>query len=128
MEWFTLVIVPLMVALVPSILAYLGLRAQIRADIRKDKSEREVADQAKQDALLKAIKDRNEQEDESLRCLLRTQILNTYFKHIEKENRTLNQWESENLHQLYSAYTGLGGNSFIKDLYARMNQWDVIKN
>lgn len=49
---------------------------------------------------------------------LRSTITNIYFKY--KECDELPYYEKENLDKLYSAYTGIGGNSFVTDLYKEL--------
>lgn len=71
---------------------------------------------------------RQARQEEALKSLLRNELLNIYFKHIEKNNRVLTQWESENMHELADAYEALKGNTFVKPLVEKMNSWDVIKN
>ena len=59
------------------------------------------------------------------KCLLRCEILNIYYKGLEK--REIHQYEAENLVKLYEAYKALGGNSFIEDVYSDIKEWKVIR-
>ena len=59
-----------------------------------------------------------------LKCTLRSDILNTYYRNLEKN--AIRQFEVENLHKTYAAYKALGGNSFIDDLYQEIRTWKVV--
>ena len=128
MEWVQMIVVPILIAIVPCVLTYLGTRAQIKADLQKTKIQLDEQNEENQKQILDAIAKRNVLQDEALKCLIRTEILNSYFKHQDKEKYQLTQWESENLHKLYESYQSLEGNSFVKDVVDRMSQWEIIKN
>lgn len=57
------------------------------------------------------------------RCLLRGEMLRTYYKH-HSENR-IRQYELENFIFSYKAYKALGGNSFIDKIYQEVQTWEV---
>lgn len=57
-------------------------------------------------------------------CLLRADMLETYYKNHEKNE--IRQHERENFVSVYKAYKALGGNSFIDDIYAEVKKWEVI--
>lgn len=59
-----------------------------------------------------------------LKCLLRADMLRTYYKN--RESATIRQHEQENFESEYKAYKALGGNSFIDKIYGDVNKWDVI--
>ena len=61
---------------------------------------------------------------EGQKCLLRSEIVRTYYRH--QEHRSLRQYEFENVCKCYGAYKALGGNSFIEHIYAEMQDWEVI--
>lgn len=58
------------------------------------------------------------------RCLLRSEMLHIYYKHVE--TKTIRQYENENFIMLYEAYKKLNGNSFIDKLYEEVSKWKVI--
>ena len=60
---------------------------------------------------------------ESQKCLLRSEILRTYYRN--QEQAALRQYEYENMTHHYTAYKALGGNSFVDHIYAEMVKWDV---
>jgi hypothetical protein len=61
---------------------------------------------------------------EGLRCQLRADMLNTYYKC--KDSKQIRQYEAEHFDKCYRAYKALKGNSFIDEIYKKAHQWDVI--
>lgn len=61
---------------------------------------------------------------ESQKCMLRSDMLSTYYKH--KDEDKIRQHEKENYLLEYAAYKRLGGNSFIDDITAEVRKWEVI--
>lgn len=61
---------------------------------------------------------------EGQRCLLRANMLSTYYKHHDEDR--IRQHEKENFIYEYRAYKALGGNSFIDDIYEEIRHWEVI--
>lgn len=57
------------------------------------------------------------------RCLLRSDMLRTYYKHHE-ENK-IRQYEYENFVFSYKAYKALGGNSFIDKICKEVQTWEI---
>ena len=60
---------------------------------------------------------------EGQKCLLRSQMLRTYYKH--KEEETIRQYEYEDFTACYRAYKAMGGNSFIEKVYEEVSDWEV---
>ena len=60
---------------------------------------------------------------EGERCLLRNEMLKTYYRHCEC--RRLRQYEFENFIKLYEAYKALGGNSFIDEINEEVREWTI---
>ena len=60
---------------------------------------------------------------EGQKCLLRSEILRTYYRH--QETKTLRQYEYQNICYCYEAYKVLGGNSFVDHIYKEMQEWTV---
>jgi len=58
------------------------------------------------------------------KCLLRSEMLHTYYKH--REANQIRQYEYENFIFLYEAYKALGGNSFIDHIYKEVQEWEVV--
>lgn len=61
---------------------------------------------------------------EGQKCLLRSDMLRTYYRH--KEEETIRQYEYESFELEYQAYKALGGNSFIEKIHAEVKTWEVI--
>ena len=61
---------------------------------------------------------------EAQKCMLRSDMLHTYYKHREEDH--IRQHEKENYLLEYRAYKRLGGNSFIDDVTLEVRKWDVI--
>ena len=61
---------------------------------------------------------------EGVRCQLRADILNTYYKC--KDTKKIRQYEAEHFDKCYHAYKALKGNSFIDEIYKKAHGWEVI--
>lgn len=59
------------------------------------------------------------------RCLLRAEMLRTYYK--RREQKQIKQYELENFLLCYAAYKQLKGNSFIKRIHDEVIKWEVIQ-
>ena len=59
------------------------------------------------------------------RCLLRSTLLRTYYKH--EHDKELRQYELENFVLCYEAYKALGGNSFADKIYGEVVSWHVTR-
>lgn len=62
--------------------------------------------------------------EEGQRCLLRSDMLQTYYKH--KDEGKIRQHELENFLLEYAAYEALKGNSFMKNIKSVVVTWEVI--
>ena len=62
---------------------------------------------------------------EGQQCLLRSEIVRTYYRHIGE--RKMRQYEYENLSFCYKAYKALGGNSFVEHIYEEMQDWTIVQ-
>jgi hypothetical protein len=60
---------------------------------------------------------------EGQKCQLRSEMLNTYYKH--KDSGKIRQYEFENFLLLYNAYKSLKGNSFIDKIHDEVIEWEV---
>jgi len=63
-------------------------------------------------------------EDEGVKCLLRSDMLRTYYRH--REGKQIRQFEYENFILEYKAYKAKGGNSFIDHIKQEVDDWEVI--
>ena len=62
---------------------------------------------------------------EGVRCQLRDDMLNIYYKH--KDSGKIRQYEAEHFDKCYHAYKSLKGNSFIDEIYNKAHKWEVIE-
>ena len=77
--------------------------------------------------LVKPVREKllgTKQVREGLRCMLRSDMLRTYYKH--KEEDKIRQHEKEAFMLEYSAYKALGGNSFVDDICLEVRKWEVV--
>lgn len=61
---------------------------------------------------------------EGQKCLLRADMLRTYYRH--HEQKCIRQYEYENFIFEYKAYKALRGNSFIDKIYKEVQTWEVL--
>ena len=61
---------------------------------------------------------------EGVKCLLRSKMLETYYRH--QDSKTIRQYEKENFVLLYAAYKALKGNSFIDDINEEVKTWKIL--
>lgn len=71
----------------------------------------------------KAVK-RNEAEDEGVKCLLRSDMLRTYYSC--KATGEIRQFEYENFMMEYRAYKALDGNTFVDHIKEEVENFEVI--
>ena len=60
-----------------------------------------------------------------VRCQLRSEMLQIYYRYEEMEQ--IPQYQYENFVQMYEAYKALKGNSFIDKIYKDIQEWEVVK-
>ena len=63
-------------------------------------------------------------EDDGVKCLLRSDMLRTYYRH--RESKQIRQFEYENFILEYKAYKAMKGNSFIDHIRAEVDEWEVV--
>lgn len=61
---------------------------------------------------------------EGVKCMLRSAMLATYYKHHDEDSIT--QYEYENFDFQYKAYKALKGNSFIDKVHEDVMKWEII--
>lgn len=59
------------------------------------------------------------------KCLLRSEMLRIYYRHIE--TKTMRQYEYENFQYCYKAYKREHGNSFIDHIREEVEEWKVVQ-
>lgn len=61
---------------------------------------------------------------EGQKCMLRADMLATYYKH--REQKRIRQYEYENFLYEYKAYKALRGNSFIDRIEREVAGWEIV--
>ena len=77
--------------------------------------------------LIKPLRERvlgNKKIAAGQRCLLRTDMMRTYYKHVD--DGEIKMYEYQNFQTNYEAYKALGGNSFIDHIYEEVQEWKVV--
>lgn len=60
-----------------------------------------------------------------VRCQLRSEMLQIYYRYEEAEQ--IPQYQYENFVQMHDAYKALNGNSFIDKIYKDIQEWEVVR-
>ena len=63
-------------------------------------------------------------EHESVKCLLRSEIVRIYYAN--RSLRSLHSFEYENVAMLYASYKAMGGNSFVDRIWEEIQSWSII--
>ena len=71
----------------------------------------------------KAQQKREEEQDESFKCILRSEILDVYNKY--KDGKKIPRYDFENVCKMYAQYKKLNGNSFVDEIYTKMQLWEI---
>lgn len=58
------------------------------------------------------------------KCQLRSEMLRTYYHN--RESKTIRQYEYENFVFCYESYKALNGNSFIDEIYDKIQTWEIV--
>lgn len=58
------------------------------------------------------------------KCQLRTDMLRIYYHN--RESKKIRQYEYENFVFCYEAYKALKGNSFIDEIYEKVQSWEIV--
>ena len=70
------------------------------------------------------IENQEATEHESVKCLLRSEIVRIYYAN--RNRRALHSFEYENVAMLYTAYKAMGGNSFVDRIWDDIQGWEII--
>ena len=76
-------------------------------------------------AKLKDYKKRDINQEEALKCLLRSNITSKYYVYSELKEIPL--YEKENINYMYEQYKSMGGNSYISGLVEEINKLPIKK-
>ena len=74
-------------------------------------------------AKIKNYKKRDTNQEEALKCLLRSNLVNQYF--VYKEAKKMPYYCKQNWYAMFEAYKNLGGNSFVIDLKQKIDDIEV---
>ena len=76
-------------------------------------------------AKIKNYKKRDTNQEEALKCLLRSNLVNQYF--VYKETQKMPYYCKQNWYAMFEAYKNLGGNSFVIDLKQKIDDIEVYE-
>ena len=76
-------------------------------------------------AQLKDYKKRDTNQEEALKCLLRSNITSKYYVYSELKEIPL--YEKENINYMYEQYKSMNGNSYVSGLVEEINKLPIKK-
>ena len=76
-------------------------------------------------AKLKDYKKRDTNQEEALKCLLRSNITSKYYVYSELKEIPL--YEKENINYMYEQYKSMNGNSYVSGLVEEINKLPIKK-
>lgn len=76
-------------------------------------------------AKIKSYKEKDEVQEEALKCLLRSSITKIYYKYIEQGS--IPQFEKENVTYMHEQYKKMNGNSYVDELYPEIMKLPIKK-
>ena len=71
-------------------------------------------------ARLKDYKKRDKNQEEALKCLLRSNITSKYY--VYTELKAIPLYEKENIDYMFEQYDKMGGNSYVEGLVKEINR------
>jgi uncharacterized protein YneF (UPF0154 family) len=74
---------------------------------------------------IKSYKQRDNTQEEALKCLLRSSITSKYY--VYSELKSIPLYEKENLNYMYEQYKAMGGNSYINEIMEEINKLTIKK-
>ena len=76
-------------------------------------------------AKLKDYKNRDKTQEESLKCLLRSNITSKYY--VYSELGKIPFYEKENIDYMFEQYKKMGGNSYVEQIVKEINKLPIKK-
>ena len=76
-------------------------------------------------ARLKDYKKRDKNQEEALKCLLRSNITSKYY--VYTELKAIPLYEKENIDYMFEQYDKMGGNSYVEGLVKEINGLPINK-
>lgn len=74
---------------------------------------------------IKSYKQRDNTQEEALKCLLRSSITSKYY--VYSELKAIPLYEKENINYMYEQYKAMGGNSYINEIMGEINALPIKK-
>lgn len=71
-------------------------------------------------SLIKSYKNKDKQQNEALKCLLRSNITSKYY--IYSEMKQIPIYEKENINYMYEQYVKMNGNSYVQQIVEEINK------
>lgn len=76
-------------------------------------------------AKLKDYKKHDKNQEDSLKCLLRSNITSKYY--VYTELKEIPYYEKENIDRMFEQYKNMGGNSYVETIVKEINQLPMKK-
>ena len=76
-------------------------------------------------AKIKQYKEKDSRQEETLKCLLRSNITSKYY--VYKELGSIPYYEKENIDKMFEQYEKMGGNSYVKTIVSEINKLPISK-
>lgn len=76
-------------------------------------------------AKIKQNKEKDNRQEEALKCLLRSTITSKYY--VYSELGEIPYYEKENINYLYKQYENMDGNSYVKEIVMEINNLPIKK-
>lgn len=76
-------------------------------------------------AKMKQYKEKDDRQEEALKCLLRSNITSKYY--VYSELGEIPYYEKENINYLYKQYENMNGNSYVKEIVSEINNLPIKK-
>lgn len=76
-------------------------------------------------ARFKDYKKRDRNQEEALKCLLRSTITSKYY--VYSEIGEIPYYEKENINYLFKQYENMDGNSYVKEIVTEINKLPIKK-
>ena len=133
MEWYQIVTMIVSVLSLPTIMALIWKDLWDRKKANSEKNQQARKEELRNEYRtvfkeeIAPIANQISQIDQNLKLVtegtlstLRSEILRCYYSCVDKGYRT--DYDYQNIHELYEAYNGLHGNSFVHDVVNRFNE------
>ena len=74
---------------------------------------------------MKGYKQRDNRQEEALKCLLRSNITSKYY--VYSELKEIPYYEKENIDRMFEQYKNMGGNSYVDTIVREINSLPMKK-